>query len=486
MVERATNMAPAAVGGVGQGPRLKYDIKTDQLIMINHGPDTGIHLLHRAVALDALYDSAERFPQPKCHPETRKELLDNLYDWATDPNSKYSIRWLHGPAGAGKSAVMQTLCGRLRDAQRLGGGFFFKRGHATRGNAKMLFATLAYELALYRSELKDAISRIVETNPSLLGRGMDVQLRNLILEPCKRLQDTIPLILLVDGLDECEDHRVQRDILRLTASTVNDPGVPLRILVASRPEPHIRETFDNEYFQGLFDSVNIYQSFEDVRIYLRHEFLRIHREHPTTMQNIPTPWPSPEILEILVEKSSGYFIYASTVIKFVDDEYSWPSQQLDIITRNLVPHDAESPFEALDQLYIQILSGIPARYRPRLFEILCVIMHYPDSTIPLMEIDNLLALEPGAVLLILRPLHSVLKLSCNQEPIRVHHASFRDFLDSQERSSIFYPGSPQHRAKLGHSILKAVAYRHEDPRKSREDSSFRWCVQIPPFADGRS
>jgi hypothetical protein len=88
----------------------------------------------------------------------------------------------------------------------------------------------------------------------------------------------------------------------------------------------------------------------EVRTYLRHEFSRIHREHPNTLQKIPTPWPSPEILEILVEKSSGYFIYASTVIKFVDDEYSRPSQQLDIIIRNLVPHDTESPFEALDQL----------------------------------------------------------------------------------------------------------------------------------------
>ncbi|KAJ7630138.1 hypothetical protein B0H17DRAFT_1283822, partial [Mycena rosella] len=35
--------------------------------------ETGIHILHRAVALEALYDSAESFPQPRCHPETRTE-----------------------------------------------------------------------------------------------------------------------------------------------------------------------------------------------------------------------------------------------------------------------------------------------------------------------------------------------------------------------------------------------------------------------------
>jgi hypothetical protein len=44
----------------------------------------------------------------------------------------------------------------------------------------------------------------------------------------------------------------------------------------------------------------------------------------------------------------------------------------------------------------------------------------------------------------------------DDEPIQVHHASFRDVLDSQERSSLFYAGSSQHRARLVCSILKAT------------------------------
>ncbi|KAJ6553251.1 hypothetical protein B0H19DRAFT_949883 [Mycena capillaripes] len=181
---------------------------------------------------------------------------------------------------------------------------------------------------------------------------MDVQLRRLIVEPYKLLQDTTPTVLLIDGLDECKGHNIQRKILCSIASLANDHR--LRILVASRPEPHIRDKFVEESFGGHFDSVNIEQSFEDVWTYLRHEFSRIHREHSTTMHHIPTPWPSPEILQTLVLKSSGYFIYAATVIKFIDDEYARPSEQLDII-QNIVPHDSESPFAALDELYIHIL-----------------------------------------------------------------------------------------------------------------------------------
>ncbi|KAJ7748234.1 hypothetical protein B0H14DRAFT_2307480, partial [Mycena olivaceomarginata] len=63
-------------------------------------------------------------PQPKCLPQTRTEFLDNLFNWALARNS-CPIRWLHGLAGAEKSAIMQTLSRQLQDSGRLGGTFFF-------------------------------------------------------------------------------------------------------------------------------------------------------------------------------------------------------------------------------------------------------------------------------------------------------------------------------------------------------------------------
>ncbi|KAJ7800055.1 hypothetical protein B0H14DRAFT_2387619, partial [Mycena olivaceomarginata] len=442
-----------------------------------HG-EVELNILHRAVALEALYDSAESFPQPRCHPETRTKLLDKLYHWAIDSDSPYSMGWLHGPAGAGKSAVMHTLCRLLRDAGHLGGSFFFKRGHLTCGNAKVLFATLAYQLAHHQPALKSLILRSIEVDPSIVGRGMDVQLRTMIVEPCTLFQDAAPSILLIDGLDECEGHHIQQEILRLIGSTANVPH--FRILVASRPEPHIRETFEEESLHGLFGSTNVEQSFDDVRTYLRDGFLRIHRKHHTTMGNIPTPWPSSQILEMLVTKSSGYFIYASTVIKFVDDEYSRPPDQLEII-QNLFPHDSESPFKSLDQLYLEILSKVPHRYRSHLCDILSVIMNYPrPEEITVREIEELLCLKPGDTSLILRPLHSVLKFASEggNHRIQLHHASFGDFLNSHERSSTFHVGSPQHRVKLACSILKALAYNHDNPQKNRADLWFRWYVHV--------
>ncbi|KAJ7827676.1 hypothetical protein B0H14DRAFT_2367584, partial [Mycena olivaceomarginata] len=337
------------------------NVNTADIIHNHRHGETGIHILHRAIALEALYDSADSFPQPKCHPETRTKLLDDLYRWATQNDPAQPICWLHGPAGAGKSAVMQTMCKKLKSANRLGGAFFFKRGHTTRGNSKALFMTLAYQLALNNNrELNPLISQIVEHDPSIVGRSIDAQLRQLIIEPCKSLKDSAAPILLVDGLDECDTHDAQVKVLHLIGRVVCQHPNIFRIIIASRPEAHIRESLEEPFFGGILHSVNIEESFDDVRTFLCDEFARIHQEHKHTMKGVPTPWPSVDILKGLVRKSSGYFVYASTVVKFVDDKYFHPIDRLRAVVE-LSQTPSEAPFAALDQLYIQILSGVPPR-----------------------------------------------------------------------------------------------------------------------------
>ncbi|KAJ7246456.1 hypothetical protein C8J57DRAFT_969766, partial [Mycena rebaudengoi] len=325
-----------------------------------------------------LHDSSESFPQPRCHPETRTKMLDDLFEWATTgilssarghkPNIPTELFGLHGPAGAGKSAIMRTLCQRLQDAGQLGGSFFFKRGHVTRGHGKMLFATIAYQLALKIPSLKAAISRGVYNDPSIVERNMDVQLQRLLAGPCLIPTDSGPWIVVIDGLDECEGRDNQKEILRLLCNSLSTNSLRLRLL-ASRPESHIEECFGNEHFKGLLEALDIEQSFEDVDKYLRDNFARIHDEHtlPTpcdykrlqrsdtqTMATIPRPWPYEAAIQHLVDKSSGHFIYASTIIKYIDDRDYRPVERLKAVMESQAT-EFETPFGALDQLYTQIL-----------------------------------------------------------------------------------------------------------------------------------
>ncbi|KAF8137739.1 hypothetical protein K438DRAFT_735392 [Mycena galopus ATCC 62051] len=433
--------------------------------------ERGIDLLHSAVALAAIYDSAESFPQPKCHPETRTEMLEDLREWALEPDPESTILWLHGPAGAGKSAIMQTLACELQNAGRLGGSFFFKRGHATRGNGKTLFATIAYQLALGVQWLKAPISNIVEDDPSIIVRSIKIQLQKLISEPC-RLHNVggtrDPITTVIDGLDECEGQDVQEEILRAVRNCTAEYNLPLRFIIASRPEPHICEMFESPFYKGRYQPFNVHQSFDDVEKYLCDEFARIHREHHDTMANIPLPWPLPDILEQLVRKSSGHFIYVSTIIKFVDDKNYRPTERLAIVQQQDTVKCC-SAFDPIDQLYMIILCS--AQRQAQLVPILCAITYF--DLLP-HTVERLYELAPGDTRLLLRGLHSVLKVpedsDKDEHTIHTHHASFLDFLKNERRSQQFYIGRLHHRMDLARAFLKLCA----GPYRSLQ------CVQIYP------
>jgi hypothetical protein len=206
--------------------------------------------------------------------------------------------------------------------------------------------------------------------------------------------------------------------------------------------------------------LNVNQSFEDVRKYLLDEFARIQREHHATMAVVPEPWPSRKIIHNLVEKSSGYFIYASTIIKFIDDKQFRPTERLAVITGVAEPRFGV-PFAALDQLYTQILAQVHAQ--PQLLKILAVITAKICLFAP--DIEQLLELEPGDARLALHGLHSVIK-DYNDE-MSTHHASFGDFLQDPTRAGIFYVGSCQHQTDLFRHILKAFSYKYDNPSLNR-------------------
>ncbi|KAF7372976.1 putative nwd2 protein [Mycena sanguinolenta] len=309
-------------GGYGMGPSLNFDICPIGNFTMNNNVwqgERGIDIMHRTVALEAIHNSAESYPQPRCHPETRTRMLKDLRDWTSDPDSETTVLWLYGPAGVGKSAIMQTLAGQLKDAGVLGGSFFFKRGHATRGNAKTLFTTVAYQLALSVPSLRAPISQIVESDPSIVALSIEVQMQNVISKPSRSNwnfnQDSI--IILIDGLDECEGHNIQVQILRLIQQSSSQDPSPLGFIIASRPEPHICQVFDSSSFH--YRPFNIEQSFHDVRKYLRDEFSRIHRDH-LTMQNVSLPWPEYNADE---EDNTGL---ASELSSLADDNLDDPAE----------------------------------------------------------------------------------------------------------------------------------------------------------------
>ncbi|KAJ6602012.1 hypothetical protein DFH09DRAFT_875746, partial [Mycena vulgaris] len=131
-------------------------------------------------------------------------------------------------------------------------------------------------------------------------------------------------VIVVDGLDECDDHRTQQQILSLFINAIRAKQLPIRLLICSRPESHLREQINMEQASAICSSLVLSAdclAYEDIRTFLQDKFSTIHSEYQSRGVHLGDPWPSPGALEHLVQKSSGIFIYATTVIRFIRDEY---------------------------------------------------------------------------------------------------------------------------------------------------------------------
>ena len=93
------------------------------------------------IAEEAHYNANTGEEYQECLQGTRTELLQDITNWATDPNKK-AVFWLQGMAGTGKSTVSRTVARWLDKEGLLGGSFFFKKGGTDREDAKRLFTTL--------------------------------------------------------------------------------------------------------------------------------------------------------------------------------------------------------------------------------------------------------------------------------------------------------------------------------------------------------
>ncbi|KAF8189401.1 NACHT domain-containing protein [Pholiota molesta] len=329
----------------------------------------------RFVTHGAIHDSGERYPPSQCHPDTRKEILDNLWGWVTKPpglhESQSQMFWLHGPAGSGKTAIAQSLCQRLKADGRLGGDIFLSRSLSGHSNPNTVFPTIAYQLSLMDQDFGREIDTIIEADESILTKNMELQLAKLIVDPVRRKEDmpgapnfpAVPLVLVIDGLDEVAKESDQISILKLLGNEFREGHLPgVKVVITSRPEPWIRNTFDNNpllRITGRLFLEHTTQTDDDIRLYLKFGFQNIEQNH-SLMTNAPENWPSPEIIDTLIDNASGQFIYAATILRYLEDPNNIPSERLQwIMDTSKARKDrvkSDNPLLPLDQLYKQVLS----------------------------------------------------------------------------------------------------------------------------------
>jgi hypothetical protein len=126
----------------------------------------GRDLWRNKIAPGAFHNSRERLKcdPPKCHPQTRVAVIQAIIDWIEDGQKTSFIKWLNGPAGAGKSAIAQEIAELCYKLGYLLASFFWSRSAVGRNNEDRVIASLAYQLLIAMPQLRRPIEEVVEAD----------------------------------------------------------------------------------------------------------------------------------------------------------------------------------------------------------------------------------------------------------------------------------------------------------------------------------
>ncbi len=421
---------------------------------------------------------------PLCHAGTRVALLKDIMAW-TEAHDARHVFWLNGFAGTGKSTIARTVARQCAVEQRLGASFFFTRGGGDLASARKFVTTVAVQLAAAVPALKPHIRHAASAVPNVAALAPQDQWARLVLEPLAKLRVdsdgdseggggrwrrwrrpiSKPLVLVIDALDECHLESETAAILGLLWLGATEKDCSLRVLLTSRPETPIRygilaipsacvDRFVlHEIEPPLVD--------HDIAIYLEDHLRRIGTAFLRS-----SDWPGAETVDRLVKQAGGLFIWAATAHRFIYSGKAFATNRLQAVLKGA--SDDSSPQQSLDRIYLTVLDrAVSEDYQESekselhaaLYAVLATIAVWA-APLDVISLSHLAAITPDAVDKALHGLHSILDIPDNaHDPIRLHHASFQDFIVDIRRCDDmrFAVDAPLQHKNLAESCLRLMA-----------------------------
>ncbi|PIL29476.1 hypothetical protein GSI_08418 [Ganoderma sinense ZZ0214-1] len=412
---------------------------------------------------------------------TRVELFHAINQWVerrTPEMSNKAVCILTGGAGTGKSTIASEFARRRDDKHDYGASFFFVRGVSDLDSTRLVFPTLAYQLAQSQDALR---AHIVNAAHEHLKRGKTQQMKyeapNLIHQPVHEVSGRHPpVFLVIDALDECseETRTLVPEMLELLIASVRHARFPLRIFFTSRPNSLIENTLRRSQWAPLVHTISLHdlspESVQrDMAIFVRDKLEKLPSGQELLRER-------PEVAGRLAERAGGLFVYAKTAMDFLGDYPGFVEDGLDELLS-----EGSSEFAAalqpLDDLYLTVLEiAFPSKdlaQAPRLRQALestlgnIAVLRNPMSPAVLESLTGVSRREIGNVL---QRLRSVVLYDADPEKpdeserFRPMHATFPQFLldPNRCRSAWYRVDARRQHARLAAGCLRALGVLEEN------------------------
>ncbi|KIK53827.1 hypothetical protein GYMLUDRAFT_207105 [Collybiopsis luxurians FD-317 M1] len=400
-----------------------------------------LHLENWPISHSAWYatDAGLQVPRNKCTDGTRKEILKTIQDWVleTKDNSP-PVFWLTGMGGMGKSTIAYSICNYFEKkdkGHRLGASFFCSRQIESLRTRRFIIPTIVQQLAYYSAVFADALSGIKSDMPYVVEKQID----ELLIRPwqsCfkKQLSDRLPVLIVIDALDEIEGGQGSTFVSDLIQS-LNQAGSGMhgiKFLITSRPEPNIVETWKKLGTEATYrlEDVKPATAVQDVKYFLGDALSQVPR--------IETG-----ILDRIAMQSQGLFIYAATAVRYILPKPGCKLSDSEILAR-VMAIVADRPVSEhlgnaeilMDTLYKQIIVEALEDPGTDVFKLRRNVLDTIAIAREPISADTILQLTYGAnkshdvqaVENAIGALHAVLTVSQQDHCVYINHTSFLDCL----------------------------------------------------------
>ncbi|KAJ7020077.1 hypothetical protein C8F04DRAFT_311055, partial [Mycena alexandri] len=379
-------------------------------------------------------------PISGCLDGTRKRIFEKIDTWLEDRNSP-NILWIKGSPGSGKSCIARSVVEKLANTDGLGSSFFFERDNGGFTAPSTMLRAISADLCRYPVFMDALITDLERGMVDFSTTSIEKQFHRLIEMPLQCLQETEngnAVIVVVDALDECGGLGVTRqedrnDVLAAIKrwSTLSPS---LRLVVTSRDETSIFEVL-GPISTPLKLRLDGSHATKDIEAYLDLELRKIGTSHFGTSHLALPDWPSRADIQALSAMAKGLFVWAATLVAFVNQ----PRPQ-DILQRILSGNlNVEGPIDDLYKLILHISFCEGHQPSPVfLVEFHAFVGAIITANRPLAKespLFKIIGVEISTATYICRQLRSV--MIPDKTYLRFNHQSVVDFLLSEKCPATF-------------------------------------------------
>jgi AAA ATPase domain len=398
---------------------------------------------------DIPYLKGVRFSEtPRCLPGTREGILERIQALLTGTADEEIPRivLLTGVAGYGKSAVASTIAERLCERKRLGSSFFFNHNEADKSRVDNVFTNIARDIADENPEIREILCSTIKNSRSLrMTTDVREQFIRFILDPAKQVTTIGPIVIVIDGFDECGNPTSRTRLIDVLAKELSDLPSNFHILLTARPEEDI--------IRGLaslpcvrhirMENIDKKSTTADLTAFVMRELSGIGDQ-------FEREWPQMIWREELVKKADDLFIWISTACRFIKNEGRGGTNHRKRLKLILSESPQSRVLVPLDELYSRVLRNTfeeqdidaISSFKSVVGKILALKVPLSANALSdFLEAEGSVYHEDARsdIQSVVSYLGSVLIGTTEwNTPLQILHLSFRDFLTEPSRSAVFF------------------------------------------------